>query len=415
MTKAASFDRRHDTTWWGQKQNGGTGPSGAGIVATIPDGGISDEKIGDRTIDDATGHSSATGLLTQLLSLLGKLIKGITGKSSFLTAPAMTIEQIATALANTVLGNGTSGHSVRWSAPTTLADGAILDTGLRAGIGAIDGGTSWAVPATLNDTAMRGIAGGLGDGVYGYSAGGFGVHARSGSIAVVAVAEGNGQAIVGSRNVSTATTPVGAFEQLHVSSTAAAGYMYQNGSGNCLNLDYNGGGTSSTTLRNFVLARSGGVNRFRVSNIGQVFANGGYQSNGADFAELMAVEGVPGDYAPGQVLTHSATADRAVALAGAGDPVLGVYATQPGYVGAPDLGEEDLAELIPVAVLGIVPVTVNDDGGAISRGDQLVVSSTGGVAKRAGISPAAGTVIGRALEAWSGTGTGTVLAFVAPR
>lgn len=65
-------------------------------AADIDDGAATDAKIGNRSLDDATLHNSATGTLTQLLSLLAKLIKGITGQSSFLTAPSLTLSGLAT-------------------------------------------------------------------------------------------------------------------------------------------------------------------------------------------------------------------------------------------------------------------------------------------------------------------------------
>lgn len=64
--------------------------SGAGTA-----GSATDTVIGNRTATD-TVTPSFTGTLTALLSSLFTLIKGITGKSSALTAPAITLEATKT-------------------------------------------------------------------------------------------------------------------------------------------------------------------------------------------------------------------------------------------------------------------------------------------------------------------------------
>ena len=102
------------------------GPAGGALDGTYPnpilaDDAVTDATIGERTIDDATTHSSGTGLLTQLLSLLGRLIKGITGKASFTTAPAITLEATYTHTTHVATGS-TLGHVK--SSSTVAVDGA---------------------------------------------------------------------------------------------------------------------------------------------------------------------------------------------------------------------------------------------------------------------------------------------------
>jgi len=89
--------------------------------------------------------------------------------------------------------------------------------------------------------------------------------------------------------------------------------------------------------------------------------------------------------------------------------VAGVVSTEPGFV----LGHSDETQgKVLLALVGIVPVKVTDEGGPIRPGDLLVVSSTPGYAMRwdptSGISCA---LVGKALEPFDG-GYGIVLALL---
>jgi hypothetical protein len=77
--------------------------------------------------------------------------------------------------------------------------------------------------------------------------------------------------------------------------------------------------------------------------------------------------------------------------------VAGVYSTKPGFVGGQPLNEQ-VDGAIPLAVVGVVPVKVSTENGAIRPGDLLVTSSTPGYAMKARPNPPLGTVIGKALE-----------------
>ena len=82
--------------------------------------------------------------------------------------------------------------------------------------------------------------------------------------------------------------------------------------------------------------------------------------------------------------------------------VAGVYSTRPALLGTthPVAGDgAGLADEIPLAVVGIVPTRVCDEGGAIRAGDLLVTASLPGRAKKAPPHPAPGTVLGKALGA----------------
>jgi hypothetical protein len=145
---------------------------------------------------------------------------------------------------------------------------------------------------------------------------------------------------------------------------------------------------------------------FRVTNNGEVYADGTFHSSGADFAEMLPGSGElePGDVlaiAPDGTLTRTSEAFQA--------SVAGVYSTRPGYLGG---STDDLAcDRVPLAVVGIVPVKVSVENGAILPGDLLVASSTPGRAMRAGVQPPVGTVIGKALDSVA-SGTAVISALV---
>jgi hypothetical protein len=180
--------------------------------------------------------------------------------------------------------------------------------------------------------------------------------------------------------------------------------------------------------------------QLNLDSTGNLAIDGVYTAGGADYAELIDVEGTEDAYEPGDVLVISDEVDRAVELSAAPNStrVIGVYSTDPGFVAGTDTPEEQIAreervlaeagveegsELsaaqiqlietsdgkIEVAIAGIVPVKVTDENGPIQRGDLLTTSSTPGVAMKA-TNPQIGTVLGKAMGVLeSGTGVIEVL------
>src|SRR6202007_889356 len=142
---------------------------------------------------------------------------------------------------------------------------------------------------------------------------------------------------------------------------------------------------------------------FRVDGTGRVFADGGFQPNGADFAESMAVSGDRGSYAAGDLLVIDPASKRHLDLAQ--EPystlVAGIYSTKPGMLGSTrNLNEGAAKDEIPLAVVGIVPCKVTAENGPIRAGDLLVTSSTLGHAMRGtDRKKMLGAVVGKALEA----------------
>jgi hypothetical protein len=158
----------------------------------------------------------------------------------------------------------------------------------------------------------------------------------------------------------------------------------------------------------------GGFRQMRLDGGGNLFVRGTVNPGGADFAEMLpAVAGLePGDVlviGPDGALTRS-TEPYQRSLAG-------VYSTKPGLIG----GAEDGADLdgkVPLAVAGVVPVKVTDEGGPIAPGDALTASSTPGQAMKAATVSVggiafypAGVVIGKALEPLQGA-AGVIRALV---
>jgi hypothetical protein len=153
---------------------------------------------------------------------------------------------------------------------------------------------------------------------------------------------------------------------------------------------------------------------FRVDGAGTVYANGGFQPSGADFAESMAVSGDRSKYVAGDLLVIDPNANRHLALAQQpySTLVAGIYSTKPGMLGSTRKVDEAAAkDEVPLAVVGIVPCKVTAENGAIQVGDLLVTSSIRGHAMRGtDRSRMLGAVVGKALEPLpKGTGVIQVL------
>ena len=156
----------------------------------------------------------------------------------------------------------------------------------------------------------------------------------------------------------------------------------------------------------------------KIDSSGKGFFNGGTQTGGADFAESVSVAGPKGNYEPGDVLMIDPDSDRQVTLAHSpySTLVAGIYSTKPGVLATLHTSEDlRIAEEVPVAIVGIVPCKVTNENGPIHRGDLLVTSSTPGHAMRGSdASIRSGTVIGKALQNFSGV-KGKIEVLVMPR
>jgi hypothetical protein len=207
------------------------------------------------------------------------------------------------------------------------------------------------------------------------------------------------------------TGPAGMFRVTNAARAGNAVEIITVGTGNVLLLNHRGSNGSG----NLAILQSNSVNQARISRSGVGYFNGGTQNSGADVAEAFEVEGSVKGYAPGDVLVISETSDRKVEKSGEAysTRVIGVYATKPGVLLTERDIDASLADMVPVGVLGVLPTKVSAEGGAIRRGDLLVAAGAPGHAMRADPRRLRfGMVLGKALEAFPGPGTGVIRVLV---
>ncbi len=156
---------------------------------------------------------------------------------------------------------------------------------------------------------------------------------------------------------------------------------------------------------------------FRVSNSGNVYADGTYQSPAADFAEMLpAAEGLE----PGDVLSISPEGKAILSDVDKASSIMGVYSTKPAFLGGIS-GSETGSHKVPVAIMGVVPVKTSNENGPVRPNDVLTASSKypGHACKAKPLLTtengqaiyAGGTILGRALSSLDGE-TGLVKALI---
>ena len=137
---------------------------------------------------------------------------------------------------------------------------------------------------------------------------------------------------------------------------------------------------------------------------GGIITAGTCTTNGADLAEAY---NSTDSLVPGELVMASGQAATSVKRATDADngQLMGIVSTDPSKV----IGTDQVPDGYPIALSGRVPTKVNTEGGAISVGDKITISSIPGVGKKA---TGRGMVVGTALGAYNGTGTGTIEVFV---
>ena len=143
---------------------------------------------------------------------------------------------------------------------------------------------------------------------------------------------------------------------------------------------------------------------YKVTPSGDVRADGDFRaasfaSGGADVAEWVTVTGSvkTGDVVE---LDEAVPGTYRLSMGPCSSRVAGVISTRPGVILGSAASFRNRALL---ALTGIVPVRVTDEGGAIRPGDLLVTSSTPGCAMRwAGSGPCSCALVGKALEPMDG-------------
>ncbi|MDR3415462.1 MAG: hypothetical protein P4L83_04670 [Nevskia sp.] len=184
----------------------------------------------------------------------------------------------------------------------------------------------------------------------------------------------------------------GYFEHTNSSGFGVAVQAVNDGQGTTMVLDQEG---SSGDL---LVAQTGGLNVARIDRTGRGFFDGGTQVGGADLAEFVPTVGpqpqladvveIDPDHPDRFRLSSEANTTR----------VAGVISTAPGVTLNARAGAIGDVTGPALALVGRVPVKVTAENGAIRIGDLLVASSTPGHAMRAPATPAAGTVIGKAMQ-----------------
>ncbi len=319
--------------------------------------------------------------------------------------------------------SGVNGHGVHGIARDTtgggFADGVWGQTfsaqdgaGVRGEATADSGWVTYGVygsAASANGIGVYGIATASNGPVYGV--GGFassptgygGFFSNSGGSALEAYGYGAGSSRAALR-VENVNTTSGIASYMTNNSSYPTLEMDQQGSGRLIDLQTWGSG-------DFIAGYDGNVNqKFRIDANGTGHSAGGWSTSMQDYAEMLpAVAGLE----PGDVLIIGDDGQLARSTQAYQTSVVGVYSTKPGFVGGAPV-EGPITGTIPLAIVGIVPVKVTAENGAIHPGDLLVASSLPGHAMKAGANPPVGTVIGKALEKFGGK-TGVIKVLVTLR
>jgi hypothetical protein len=234
---------------------------------------------------------------------------------------------------------------------------------------------------------------------------GLAVYSASG---VGAAIQGGGSARWGSAlRVYNGNTSHGMATYMVNRSDYATAHFDNTGTGQVLWLTNGGTNASGANGGDFINARGqpGSDVQFRVLTNGQARSDVGFVTPASDMAEMLpAVKGLE----PGDTLVIGPQGKLARSTERYQPTVVGVYSTQPGFVGGHPV-EDKLEAHVPLAIAGIVPVKASTENGPIAPGDLLATSSTPGYAMKAAEAKP-GTILGKALgELASGTGTVDVL------
>lgn len=269
--------------------------------------------------------------------------------------------------------SGSGGIGVQGQANSASGTGVVGQSSSSTGIGMLGN----ALSTTGSTVGIKGIAA---------SPSGIGIQAFSANIGI----EGNGGG----------TFPIGVHGVID-SGVGAAGVFdnpafilapFPHCSGNVLIGRAESGTVLSRSLSNV----------FRVDCTGKGFFDGGTVTGGADFAESVTVRGDRTQYEPGDLLVIDSRSKGRLALSQQtySTRVAGIYSTKPGVLATPHrMDDPQLAQEVPLAVVGIVPCKVTAENGPIEVGDLLVSSSKAGYAmKGTDRRRMLGAVVGKAME-----------------
>ncbi|WP_341834903.1 hypothetical protein WJU16_18345 [Chitinophaga pollutisoli] len=271
-------------------------------------------------------------------------------------------------------------------------------------------GTKAAVRGEVNSQfANFGTAGiyGISSGTGGYAGLFHASNPAGNGPALIAIADGNGNGIT----ANASNTGDGVEATADGTGSAIYAWIPNFGGGRAARfVNYNTANTnpvltveqhSNGSIAVFRSGNPGSVNVARINSAGRGFFNGGTQNSGADIAEAFDVEGTIHEYEPGDVLVISTSSDRKMEKSAEAysSLVAGVYATKPGVLLTEREGVDDINDLVPMGVVGVIPTKVCDEGGPVRRGDLLVTSSRKGYAMKADPKKVQhGQILGKALQ-----------------
>jgi hypothetical protein len=151
-------------------------------------------------------------------------------------------------------------------------------------------------------------------------------------------------------------------------------------------------GTGSLTVGNIVNSNANGVGNIGSSSVffNTIFA----KATSAQYADLAEKYVADAEYAPGTVLAFGGEEEVTLSTEAGSTRVAGVVSTNPSYIMNAGLTGEHVAM---VALQGRVPCRVV---GTVAKGDLMVAAGNG--AAQADNAARAGTIIGKALENFSG-------------
>ena len=145
---------------------------------------------------------------------------------------------------------------------------------------------------------------------------------------------------------------------------------------------------------------------------GAIYANGSsavvYSTTGGDFAEFFNTQDA--SLSNGEIVCVDSSHNNSVRYCNqTNDNVVGVVSSSYGFVGNQDDGDHENPNKKLVGLVGQISVKVNTQNGPIKSGDPITSSDTRGIATKA---TKAGTIIGRALENYSGGDVDSIKVYV---
>lgn len=299
----------------------------------------------------------------------------------------------ATGTSLSTTGNITGGNLV--TSGTTINTG-VSTTGVISATGNITGGnirTVGQVSATGNitggnvnttssihvgsDVSVTGIVSSAGNILSAQSFVASGNILTNGYISATGNITGNYYSGNGSQLTGIVATSIGTLASLSVTGNTVSGNLQALGNvitGNIVNSNANGVGNigSSTTYFDTVFAKA----------------------TSAQYADLAEKYRADAMYPPGTVLSFGGTAEVTQSTVDADRRIIGIVSTRPSYIMNSGIESE---YTVDVALQGRVPCLIQ---GTVERGDMMV--SAGNGRARAEHNPTFGTVIGKALENFSG-------------